>query len=68
MRGLGCSEHSVVFLPSPSGRRVGDEGLLEHLYLLFVLRGWRVAFTDKISIGVAAAVSPHPALSQWRGR
>jgi hypothetical protein len=55
----------VDFLPSPIGRRAGDEGLREESVFFFVLRGRRVAFKrQEISIRVDAAVSPHPTLSQ----
>jgi hypothetical protein len=40
----------ISLLPSPPGRRGGDEGLRPHFFFLFVLRERRVAFNDKISI------------------
>jgi hypothetical protein len=45
--------------PSSFVRRVG-EGFTSEVYLSIVLRQWRVAFKDKISIGVDVGVSPHP--------
>src|SRR5258707_10092800 len=58
------------FLPSPFGRRAGDEGLRERQSVfLLVRRGREVAFKDTISIGIDAAVKPSPQPSpNGRGR
>jgi hypothetical protein len=55
----------VVFLPSPFGRRAGDEGLRDELFSYVVFPERRVAFKDKTSIGVDDAVSPHPNPLPW---
>jgi hypothetical protein len=55
-----CSDIKfVVFLPSPFGRSVGDEGFCADAFLKLVLRGGRVVFKDKRNLGVVG-LSPHP--------
>src|SRR5260370_41686572 len=58
------------FLPSPFGRRAGDEGLRERQSVfLLVRRGREVAFKDTISIGIDAAGNTTPRSSPhlWGG-
>ncbi len=58
----------ALFLPSPSGRRAGDEGLREGLNFLIVLRAWLVAFKDKNyrSGGPGGKPSPQPSPKRER--
>ena len=49
-----------AFLPSPFGRRAGDEGLRAGSIFLFVLHERRVAFKDKNIIRGLRSGKPSP--------
>jgi hypothetical protein len=59
MRALGCTEHQVVFLPSPLGRRAGDEGLASGIYFVICAASAASGIQRQKEYKVATPVSPH---------